>query len=171
MLPTSSALVAREEYELYHDKVGSHLHWCLCRKYGLEVNEKSYRHKPGKVIENDQVKNPYPKQTASLRLLNQTSSSLTKKQENNTSSSMQTILRIIIKVINEIGMVKKCRENWIYVATMLMTLLFKLSLECDGVYTTELKVLHQNKMQYHIVSNACVAQHGIYFTKVEHCAT
>ena len=49
-------MLAQKDYKRRHDKVCSHLHWCLSRKYGLDVDSKWYHHKPNKVIENDVVK-------------------------------------------------------------------------------------------------------------------
>ena len=49
-------MLAQKDYKRRHDKVCSHLHWCLSRKYGLDVDSKWYHHKPDKVIENDVVK-------------------------------------------------------------------------------------------------------------------
>ena len=49
-------MLAQKNYKRRHDKVCSHLHWCLSRKYGLVVDSKWYHHKPDKVVENDVVK-------------------------------------------------------------------------------------------------------------------
>ena len=49
-------MLAQREYKRRHDKVCSHLHWCLCRKYGFEVCDRWYQHKPDVVIENETTK-------------------------------------------------------------------------------------------------------------------
>ena len=49
-------MLAPKDYKRRHDKVCSHLHWCLSRKYGFVVDSKRYHHKPDKVVENDVVK-------------------------------------------------------------------------------------------------------------------
>ena len=49
-------MLAQKDYKRRHDKVCSHLHWCLSKKYGLDVDNKWYYHRPEKVAENDVVK-------------------------------------------------------------------------------------------------------------------
>ena len=49
-------MLAQKDYKRRHDKVCSHLHWCLSKKYGLDVDNKWYYHRPEKVVENDVVK-------------------------------------------------------------------------------------------------------------------
>ena len=39
-----------------HDKLCSHLHWCLSKKYGIHADGKWHHHQPEKVVENDVVK-------------------------------------------------------------------------------------------------------------------
>ena len=48
--------LAQKEYKWRHDKVCLNLHWALCKKYGLEVNEKWYQHHPEGIVENDDAK-------------------------------------------------------------------------------------------------------------------
>ena len=48
-------MLAQKNCKRRHDKVCSHLHWCLSRKYGLDVDRKWYHHKPDKVVENDVI--------------------------------------------------------------------------------------------------------------------
>ena len=49
-------MLAQKEYKRRHDKVCLNLHWSLCKKYGMEVEEKWYKHKPEAVIQNEDVK-------------------------------------------------------------------------------------------------------------------
>lgn len=49
-------MLAQKDYKRRHDKVCSHLHWCLSKKYGFEVEEKWYHHKPNGVEENENAK-------------------------------------------------------------------------------------------------------------------
>ena len=51
MLSECSKL-AQKEYKRRHDWFGTKIHWKICRKYGIEVKEKGYEHKPKVVIEN-----------------------------------------------------------------------------------------------------------------------
>ena len=48
--------MAQREYKRRHDWVGRRVHWDVCKKYGIEVNDKWYQHEPGPVIENDRCK-------------------------------------------------------------------------------------------------------------------
>ena len=48
--------LAHWEFKGRHDGVAKAGHWCLCRKYGLEVADKWYEHVPGKVRESEKVK-------------------------------------------------------------------------------------------------------------------
>ena len=49
-------MLAQKEYKRRHDKVCLNLHWILCKKYGLDVEEKWYQHKPEAVMQNEFVK-------------------------------------------------------------------------------------------------------------------
>ena len=49
-------MLAQKDYKRRHDKVCLNLHWSLCKKYGIEVEEKWYKHKPEAVIQNEDVK-------------------------------------------------------------------------------------------------------------------
>ena len=46
----------QKEYKRRHDWFGTKIHWEICKKYGVEVKEKWYEHKPGVVMENDKYK-------------------------------------------------------------------------------------------------------------------
>ena len=48
--------MAQREYKRRHDWVGRRVHWDVCKKYGIEVNDKWYQHEPVSVIENDKCK-------------------------------------------------------------------------------------------------------------------
>ena len=48
--------LAQGEYKARHDKVGSVIHWRLCKKYGIDVHKDWYRHEVQPVIETDKVK-------------------------------------------------------------------------------------------------------------------
>ena len=48
--------MAQREYKRRHDWVGRRVHWDVCKKYGIVVNDKWYKHEPGPVIENDKCK-------------------------------------------------------------------------------------------------------------------
>ena len=47
---------AQKEYKRKHDWVGRKMHWEVCRKIGIDVNEKLYKHEPQKVRKNDSWK-------------------------------------------------------------------------------------------------------------------
>ena len=49
-------MLAQNDYKRRHDKVCSHLYWSLSKKYGLDVDNKWYHHRPEKVVKNDLVK-------------------------------------------------------------------------------------------------------------------
>ena len=49
-------MLAEKDYKRRHDKVCLNLHWNLCKKYGVEVEEKWYQHKPEAVMQNEAVK-------------------------------------------------------------------------------------------------------------------
>ena len=44
--------LAQREYKR-HDWFGTKIHWEICRKYGIEVKEKWYKHKPEVVTVSD----------------------------------------------------------------------------------------------------------------------
>ena len=46
-------ILAQREYKRRHDWVGRKIHWEVCRKIGFDENEKWYKHKPQKVVQND----------------------------------------------------------------------------------------------------------------------
>ena len=48
--------MAQREYKRRHDWVGRRVHWDVCKKYGIVVNDKWCQHEPGSVIENDKCK-------------------------------------------------------------------------------------------------------------------
>ena len=48
--------LAQKEYKRRHDWLGTKIHWKICRKYGTEVKEKWYEHKPEVAMENDKSK-------------------------------------------------------------------------------------------------------------------
>ena len=48
--------LAQKEYKRRHDWFRTKIHWEICRKYGIEVNEKWYEHKSEIVMENDKFK-------------------------------------------------------------------------------------------------------------------
>ena len=50
---SESSKLAQKEYKRPHDWFGTKIHWETCRKYGIEVKEKWYEHKPEVVMEND----------------------------------------------------------------------------------------------------------------------
>ena len=49
------SVLAPREHKGRHDGVTKAVHWCLCRKYGLEVAGKWYEHVAGKVRESEKV--------------------------------------------------------------------------------------------------------------------
>ena len=49
-------MLAKIKYKRRHVWVGRKIHWKACRKNGFDVNEKWYKHKPEKVVENDSWK-------------------------------------------------------------------------------------------------------------------
>ena len=48
--------LAQREYRKRHDKVALRVHWEMCRKYGIECNDKWYDHQPLPTTENGQVR-------------------------------------------------------------------------------------------------------------------
>ena len=53
---SACSMLAQRDYKRRHDKVCLNLHWNLCKKYGINVVDKWYQHKPEAVLENDAVK-------------------------------------------------------------------------------------------------------------------
>lgn len=51
--------LAQREYNGTHDGVAKALHWCLCRKYRLDVADKWYEHVNGNVRESEKFKIPW----------------------------------------------------------------------------------------------------------------
>jgi len=49
-------VLAKNEYLERHNKALSYIHWLLCRKFHIKVEEKWYDHKPETVTENESVK-------------------------------------------------------------------------------------------------------------------
>ena len=49
----------QKEYKRRHDWFETKIHWEICIKYGIEVTEKWYEHKPEVVMENDKCKIPW----------------------------------------------------------------------------------------------------------------
>ena len=47
---------AQKEYKRRHDNVARLIHWKLCTKYGFDVSEKWYEHKPEGNFKNDDIK-------------------------------------------------------------------------------------------------------------------
>ena len=50
---SACSMLAQRDYKRRHDKVCLNLHWNLCKKYGINVAEKWYQHKPEAVLQND----------------------------------------------------------------------------------------------------------------------
>ena len=48
--------LAQREYRKRHDKVALRVHWEMCRKYGIECNDKGYDHLPLPTAENEEVR-------------------------------------------------------------------------------------------------------------------
>ena len=48
--------LAKTEYIHRHNKAATHMHWKICKEFGIEVKERWYEHEPIKtIIENDSV--------------------------------------------------------------------------------------------------------------------
>ena len=56
MLSECSKLVQKKYKRRQDDWLGTKIHWEICRKYGIEVKEKWYEHKPEVKMENDKCK-------------------------------------------------------------------------------------------------------------------
>ena len=48
--------LAQNAYRKRHDKVALRVHWEMCRKYGIDCNDKWYDHQPLPIIENGEVR-------------------------------------------------------------------------------------------------------------------
>ena len=48
--------LAQRVYRKRHDKVALRVHWEMCRKYGIECNDKLYDHQPFPTTENGEVR-------------------------------------------------------------------------------------------------------------------
>ena len=48
--------LAQNEYSKRHDKVALWVHWEMCRKYGIDCNDKWYDHQPLPIVENGEVR-------------------------------------------------------------------------------------------------------------------
>ena len=46
---SSCGELAKKQYLIRHDKMGSRIHWELCRKYGIQCEDKWYNHVPSSV--------------------------------------------------------------------------------------------------------------------------
>ena len=50
-------MLAQNKYKIWrHDQAAKIIHWSICRKNSFEVNERWYRHKTERVLENDEIK-------------------------------------------------------------------------------------------------------------------
>ena len=47
--------LAKTDYIHRHNKAAAHLHWAICKEFGIEVKERWYEHEPKTVTENDSV--------------------------------------------------------------------------------------------------------------------
>ena len=47
--------LAKTEYIHRHSKAAAHMHWKICKEFGIEVKERWYEHEPKTVTENDSV--------------------------------------------------------------------------------------------------------------------
>ena len=45
--------LAKKQYLIRHDKMGSRIHWELCRKYGIKCEDKWFNHVPSTVCSNE----------------------------------------------------------------------------------------------------------------------
>jgi hypothetical protein len=48
--------LAKKDYVKRHDRVGSIIHWALCRRFGITVSNQPSQHIPEKVVENGKMK-------------------------------------------------------------------------------------------------------------------
>ena len=48
--------LAQSEYKRRHDNVAAAIHWCMCRKYLIQCEDRWYEHRAEKVTENEDVK-------------------------------------------------------------------------------------------------------------------
>ena len=47
--------LAKTEYIHHHNKAAAHMHWKICKEFGIEVKERWYEHEPKTLTENDSV--------------------------------------------------------------------------------------------------------------------
>ena len=47
--------LAKTKYIHRHNKAAAHMHWKICKEFGIEVKERWYEHEPKTVTENDSV--------------------------------------------------------------------------------------------------------------------
>ena len=47
--------LAKTEYIHHHNKAAAHMHWKICKEFGIEVKERWYEHEPKTVTWNDSV--------------------------------------------------------------------------------------------------------------------
>ena len=50
---SSCGELAKKQYTIRHDKMGSRIHWELCRKYGIICEDKWFNHVPSTVCSDD----------------------------------------------------------------------------------------------------------------------
>ena len=50
---SSCGELAKKQYTIRHDKMGSRIHWELCRKYGIKCEDKWFNHVPSTVCSDD----------------------------------------------------------------------------------------------------------------------
>lgn len=48
-------VLAKSEYIYRHDRIGSYIHWTICRHYKIETDNRWYKHVPNKVQDNEQA--------------------------------------------------------------------------------------------------------------------
>lgn len=86
-------MLAQKEYKCCHNKLATH--WCLCRRYNLEVKWKTFCYKPEKVTKNNQVKILWSFNIQTDCTLKSTKPNITavENKYENTSSLVTTISR------------------------------------------------------------------------------
>ena len=47
--------LAKTEYIHCHNKAAAHMHWKICKEFGIEVKERWYEHEPKTATKNDSV--------------------------------------------------------------------------------------------------------------------
>ena len=51
---STCSILAKSQYRKCHDKVGTYVHWLVCKRYYLQCSDKWYTHKPQSVRENNE---------------------------------------------------------------------------------------------------------------------